>query len=125
MIFRAVFSIALLALLLPHEPDLGLGRPRSPGAMSPDMAQALPGSGLLGGFGLSGRSLGDVRAEIEAAQRARGDAPTRLWPVSSIRLNHIPGEAPDALSDRSPRLRHAHVARGIGDATLDRMRAGG
>lgn len=27
MIFRAVFWIGLVALLMPHEPDLGLGRP--------------------------------------------------------------------------------------------------
>jgi hypothetical protein len=32
MIFRAVFWIGLVALLVPHEPDLGFGRPASPDA---------------------------------------------------------------------------------------------
>jgi hypothetical protein len=32
MIFRAVFWIGLVALLMPHEPDLGFGRPASPDA---------------------------------------------------------------------------------------------
>ena len=32
MIFRAVFWIGLVALLMPHEPDLGVGRPASPNA---------------------------------------------------------------------------------------------
>ena len=27
MIFRAIFWIGLVAILMPHEPDLGLGRP--------------------------------------------------------------------------------------------------
>lgn len=29
MIFRAIFWIGLVALLMPHEPDLGFGRPAS------------------------------------------------------------------------------------------------
>lgn len=29
MIFRAIFWIGLVALLMPHEPDLGFGRPTS------------------------------------------------------------------------------------------------
>jgi hypothetical protein len=29
MIFRAIFWIGLVALLMPHEPDLGFGRPGS------------------------------------------------------------------------------------------------
>ncbi len=29
MIFRAVFWIGLVALLMPHEPDLGFGRPEA------------------------------------------------------------------------------------------------
>jgi hypothetical protein len=29
MIFRAIFWVGFVALLMPHEPDLGLGRPAS------------------------------------------------------------------------------------------------
>jgi hypothetical protein len=29
MIFRAIFWVGLVALLMPHEPDLGFGRPAS------------------------------------------------------------------------------------------------
>ena len=35
MIFRAIFWIGLVAVLMPHEPDLGFGRP---GANQPDVA---------------------------------------------------------------------------------------
>jgi hypothetical protein len=35
MIFRAIFWIGLVAVLMPHEPDLGFGRP---GGNQPDMA---------------------------------------------------------------------------------------
>jgi hypothetical protein len=31
MLFRAIFWIGLVAVLMPHEPDLGFGRPASPG----------------------------------------------------------------------------------------------
>lgn len=37
MIFRAVFWVGLVALLMPHEPDLGFGRPSSA-----DMGSSLP-----------------------------------------------------------------------------------
>jgi hypothetical protein len=30
MIFRAIFWIGLVAILMPHEPDLGFGRPAAP-----------------------------------------------------------------------------------------------
>lgn len=85
MLFRALFWIAVAALLLPHEPDLGLGRPETltrfvqpllaligaPGtacntACPPEAA--LPGS--LHGFAL--HSLAEVKADIEADERARG-----------------------------------------------------
>ena len=32
MIFRAIFWIGLVALLMPHEPDLGFGRPAQVGS---------------------------------------------------------------------------------------------
>ena len=37
MIFRAVFWVGVVALLMPHEPDLGFGRPSST-----DMDSSLP-----------------------------------------------------------------------------------
>lgn len=51
MIFRAVLSIAIVALFIPHEPDLGFGRPG--GTLSP--------------------KLGDWAAAPEAAQLCAND----------------------------------------------------
>lgn len=75
MLFRALFWIGLVWLLMPHEPDLGLGRP----APLAGFATAWAASGLArAGFcreaecGLSqGRSLATVKAEIEQSLRAR------------------------------------------------------
>lgn len=97
MIFRALFAIGLVALLTPHEPDLGLGRPgagavpASPVAIFPsasglsrpdtDCLMACAGgptfptslaSSLLAGFGQrTARGLAQVKAEIDADRRAR------------------------------------------------------
>ena len=95
MIFRAVFWIGLVSLLTPHEPDLGLGRPgagtlqTSPAMIQsaatglsrsgPDCGSACAGGlGLLKIFHLSTDSsvtagLADVKAQIEADQRARAE----------------------------------------------------
>jgi hypothetical protein len=85
MIFRAIFFIALVALLMPREPDIGLGRP---GASSSNPALpnrmlsniALPGLATL--RSLAGlpptRSLADVKAEIDASIGARGETPFSL-----------------------------------------------
>ncbi|HWM60804.1 MAG TPA: hypothetical protein VNN98_01565 [Rhizomicrobium sp.] len=94
MIFRAVFWIGLVSLLAPHEPDLGLGRPGA-GTLqtpSPAMIQSAAnglsrmgqdcGSACAGGLGLLHlfhlnadssltAGLADVKAQIEADQRAR------------------------------------------------------
>lgn len=74
MIFRAIFWIGLVALLMPHEPDLGYGRPGA------HLSTLVPG-GIGGAFrsthagGLSifdrfqdvaVRSLDQVRADIDA-----------------------------------------------------------
>jgi hypothetical protein len=87
MILRAIFWIGLVALLMPREPDLGLGRPASPGAplvsglssvlkqRSCDGEQAACGAalGLLDQVKLSSvRRLAEVKAEIEQAERSRG-----------------------------------------------------
>ncbi len=95
MIFRAVFWIGLVSLLTPHEPDLGLGRPGA-GTSPPSPTTLLSaasglsrmgkdcGSACAGGLGLpnifhlntdSGVAAGlaDVKAQIEADQRARAE----------------------------------------------------
>ena len=88
MILRAIFWIGLVALLMPREPDLGLGRPASPGAhlfsgVSPALrhrkgcdseeAACTAALGLLDRVKLSSmHSLAEVKAEIEQAERARG-----------------------------------------------------
>lgn len=94
MIFRAVFWIGLVSLLAPREPDLGLGHPGagtfpSTPAIFLSAADGLSrtdgdcGSACAGGLGgvtrllhLGDRTslaagLADVKAQIEADQRAR------------------------------------------------------
>jgi hypothetical protein len=86
MILRAAVFIGLVYLLAPHEPDLGLGRPGN-GAWLPSTASMLSAAGLsrsgrvdrawrapqvpidLSAF--HGRSLADIKSEIDAAIRAR------------------------------------------------------
>lgn len=97
MIFRAVFWIGLVSLLMPHEPNLGLGRPgagtvrTSPPAVTsvPDGLSGVAGDcgfacagglGLLQRFGFApggavAARLADVKAQIDAdiaARAARG-----------------------------------------------------
>lgn len=92
MIFRAVFWIGLVSLLAPREPDLGLGRPGAGTQPSPAMIQSAAaglsrsapdcGTVCAGGLGLLrlfhlntdtslAAGLADVKAQIEADQRAR------------------------------------------------------
>jgi len=88
MILRAVFWIGVVSLLAPHEPDLGLGHPGAGTSQpSPSMIQTSRsgqdcGSTCAGGLGqfwvfylntaASVRAgLADVKAQIEADQRAR------------------------------------------------------
>ncbi len=98
MIFRAIFWIGLVSLLAPHEPDLGLGRPGAgislPAIMKSWAVTGLsrPGSncdgetdacaGGLGGLAAmrspTGRSLADVKADINASIKARGEKPVSL-----------------------------------------------
>jgi hypothetical protein len=87
MIFRAIFWIGLVSLLTPHEPDLGLGRPGA-GISLPSITKAWGVTGLsppgcdgeacAGGLGSldqwrasAGKSLVDIRAEIDASVKAR------------------------------------------------------
>ena len=81
MIFRAIFWIGLVSLLMPHEPDLGYGRPgasadgitgliRTGSVQSAclDHAAACAGSlSILEGFHtVAIRSLDEVRADLAA-----------------------------------------------------------
>ncbi len=95
MIFRAMFWIGLVALLMPHEPDLGLGRPVSVGApvasevgewaraqVQPNMKDpqhlcsynataCASGATLLDTVAsMTARGLADVKADIETSRRA-------------------------------------------------------
>ena len=91
MIFRAIFWIGLVSLLMPHEPDLGLGRPGAGTSLSAIVKNWAP-QGLsrpqtscdsdleacAGGLGFkipspSGRSLADVKAEIDESIKSRGE----------------------------------------------------
>jgi hypothetical protein len=104
MIFRAIFWIGLVSLLMPHEPDLGLGRPGAgisvpaimkswavtglshPGnacngedsACAGDLGTDLKTVEAPGQSHYKGRSLADVKAEIDASIKARGVSPYAL-----------------------------------------------
>lgn len=93
MIFRAVFWIGLVSLLMPHEPDLGLGRPGAGTSLASPATVLSAASGLsrtdrdcgsacAGGLGVArlfhlgadsglAAGLADVKAQIEAARHAR------------------------------------------------------
>ena len=92
MILRALFWIAVVAILMPHEPDLGLGRPGARAALLPSAAAAWletamgapekactnHAQGCAAAFGMldtvqtaAVRSLAQVKAEIEESQRER------------------------------------------------------
>jgi len=97
MILRALFWIAVVAVLMPREPDLGFGRPgigsASPDSMLSTVSSALKAPkacdgaqgacaaalGLLDRLrGAAVESLAQVKEDIEEAQReraARGVAP--------------------------------------------------
>lgn len=97
MIFRAIFWIGLVALLMPHEPDLGFGRPEgidtgipsavtasikdtvAPGLKDPASlcrynahACATTASLLDNVKAMTVRSLSQVKADIEESRTQRG-----------------------------------------------------
>lgn len=94
MILRAVFWIGVVSLLMPHEPNLGYGRPSAaqwwPGAVlswvdsaigKPDeICQSSPATcktvlkGVDGGQGFAIRGLSEAKADIEQAERERSHA---------------------------------------------------
>jgi hypothetical protein len=94
MIFRAVLSIAFVAVFLPHEPDVGLGRPSARGILSPTVSEwadaNLPAAAQLcgnyqqtctGGLDLAGdlrstilNNLERVKAELKESERTRLNA---------------------------------------------------
>ena len=72
MILRAIFWLGLVAVLMPHEPDLGFGRPgerltaTQSGAACPEQ-QVICGGALLERFQSTvARNLARVRADIAA-----------------------------------------------------------
>jgi hypothetical protein len=93
MILRAIFWIGLVSFLMPHEPDLGFGRPGavlSATGTAPSSIAALiqvpsvqdscahhavacaGGLSILDGFqSMAIRSLDEVRADIEANRAGR------------------------------------------------------
>lgn len=93
MIFRAIFWIAVVAILMPREPDLGLGRPgvsaTLPGSIFSKLTALVePGStdckdremACIAASGAATQlqntafqSLAQVKAEIEEAKRERAE----------------------------------------------------
>ena len=88
MIFRAIFWIAVMSVLMPHEPDLGFGRPHLgealPATLSSLVAQTsteqncaadnkacTAGLALLDSFqSVAVRSLADVKADLDQSQKS-------------------------------------------------------
>jgi hypothetical protein len=87
MLFRAIFWIGLVSLLMPHEPDLGFGRPGAQaagaaptgigaliqttndaqGACAAHARTCAGGLSILDGFqSVAVRSMDEVRADLEA-----------------------------------------------------------
>ncbi|MBS0472287.1 MAG: hypothetical protein JSR60_14540 [Proteobacteria bacterium] len=82
MILRAAFWIALVSFFMPHEPDLGFGRPGAAPASIASLIPSVPdthvdcsahqdacagGLSIIDGFqSYAVRSLDAVRADIEA-----------------------------------------------------------
>jgi hypothetical protein len=91
MIFRAIFSIAFVAVFIPHEPDLGFGRPGTGGNPPIQMSElaTLPAAARLcgnrqeacaAGLDMAGNlretilsNLDRVKAELKASAQARSD----------------------------------------------------
>jgi hypothetical protein len=100
MILRAVFWIALVSVLIPHEPDLGFGRPhmgfafpakvadwakenisQSGGVCADREKSCAAGLTLLDSFqSMAVRSMAQVRADIEQNRRERGFGARMLMP---------------------------------------------
>ena len=70
MIFRAAFWIAFVAVFMPHEPDVGYGRPNTAGFLPtkvPDwMSGPVQASAVCGDRGCAGGPIitGDLRSTI-------------------------------------------------------------
>ena len=70
MIFRAAFWIAFVAVFMPHEPDLGFGRPNAVGVLPTKMPDWMSGpaqvSGVCGDRGCAAGPIitGDLRSTI-------------------------------------------------------------
>ncbi len=79
MILRALFWISVVAILMPHEPDLGLGRPNLAGdanlgarATCPETGACRQALGFLDQFqSMAVRNLAEVKADIEREQHHR------------------------------------------------------
>jgi hypothetical protein len=81
MILRALFWISVVAILMPREPDLGLGRPNFAGganlgshATCSERGTCRQALGLLDQFqSMAVRNLAEIKADIEREQRRHTD----------------------------------------------------
>jgi hypothetical protein len=76
MIVRALFWIAVVAVLMPREPDLGLGRPGAT-ASAPEAL------------------LSRLASLVEPAQAAQAATPCRSDPIACIAANNVSLKVPD------------------------------
>lgn len=107
MIFRAAFWIALVAVFLPHEPDLGLGRPSLEGLLpvkAPDwLSASVPARACedtqgtcVGGLVLADdlrstilSNLDRVKAELKESEQARADQRRKIGTDVAARVNEL------------------------------------
>ncbi len=91
MIFRAIFWIAVVSVLMPREPDLGFGRPHlgealpsrlssliaqtsSASACQPNNTACATGLAVLDSFQSVGlRSLADVKADLDQSEQSQDE----------------------------------------------------
>ena len=77
MIFRAAFWIAFVAVFMPHEPDLGFGRPNAAGFLPSKMPDWMSGTVQAGGPIIADdlrstilSNLDRVKAELKQSHQA-------------------------------------------------------
>jgi|GEM_PF-3238007 hypothetical protein len=109
MIFRAAFAIALVAILMPHEPDLGYGRPNDSGSLSAVICSNLQ------------TRIVEVGTEIREARAARHDGGTAIVAAvealtkHSLHTIHQARRAADPIGDRIAATMVAKTTDAIGD----------
>jgi hypothetical protein len=107
MLFRAIFWIGLVAILMPHEPDLGLGRPSDRASLANDAMAWVSGAqgtaARLPGVGAVANAADVCNGHAEACGNALGVVD---WVQGSIvpALERVKGQI-----EEQQRTRNNHI----------------